>query len=122
MICNVLYIDLSTGAAEEKKFDAGLWLGGRGMATKLFYDEVDPKCDPLGPDNVMVIAMSPLSGTPAPTAGRTHTVFKSPLTGAIGSSNTGGRWGKIFKSSGYDALVIKGAAKSPVYLTVSDKG
>jgi aldehyde:ferredoxin oxidoreductase len=95
------------------------YLGGRGLATRLFYDAVDPRCDPLGPDNVVVIAASPLVGTNAPTAGRGHMVFKSPLTGLIGTSNSGGTWGAAFKAAGLDALVIKGRAASPVFLDIA---
>jgi aldehyde:ferredoxin oxidoreductase len=94
------------------------YLGGRGLAARLLYDAIDPACDPLGPDNAIVVASSPLVGTNAPTAGRGHMVFKSPLTGVLGSSNSGGAWGAAFKSAGYDALVVKGAASSPVFLDI----
>jgi len=94
------------------------YLGGRGLATRLFYDAVDPQCDPLGPDNVVVIASSPLVGTNAPTAGRGHMVFKSPLTGLLGTSNSGGTWGAAFKAAGIDALVIKGRAAAPVFIDI----
>jgi len=97
------------------------WLGGRGLAVKLFTDRADPRGDPLGPDNVMVIATSALTGTAAPTAGRGHAVFKSPLTGSIGSANSGGRWAKVLKSAGCDALVIRGRAGSPVYISISER-
>ncbi|MBN2206282.1 MAG: aldehyde ferredoxin oxidoreductase family protein [Candidatus Aminicenantes bacterium] len=118
----VLEIDLTRGDARALPLDPGLvdlYLGGRGLATRLFYDAVDPGCDPLGPDNVVVIAASPLVGTSAPTAGRGHMVFKSPLTGFIGSANSGGTWGAAFKAAGYDALVLKGRAAAPVYLDIS---
>jgi aldehyde:ferredoxin oxidoreductase len=93
-------------------------LGGRGLATRLFYDAVDPRCDPLGPDNVVVIASSPLVGTNAPTAGRGHMVFKSPLTSRIGTSNSGGTWGAAFKAAGIDAIVVKGRAAAPVFIDI----
>ena len=69
----------------------------------------------------MVIAVSALTGTAAPTAGRGHAVFKSPLTGTIGSANSGGRWAKVLKSAGCDALVIRGAAGTPVYISISEQ-
>jgi len=115
-------IDLSDGNIRVLPLDAGLiadYLGGRGLATRLFYDAVDPHCDPLGPDNVVAIAASPLIGTTAPTSARGHMVFKSPLTGVIGTSNSGGGWGHTFKSAGYDALVIKGKAASPVWIDIA---
>ncbi|HNT01193.1 MAG TPA: aldehyde ferredoxin oxidoreductase N-terminal domain-containing protein, partial [Candidatus Saccharicenans sp.] len=80
----VLEIDLTTGNIKIEALDAQdvlLYLGGRGLATKLFYDRIEPSADPLGPDNVIVIASSPLVGSQAPTAARGHMVYKSPLTG-----------------------------------------
>ncbi len=115
-------IDLSTEEIKEGAIDGSPWLGGRGLAVKLFTDRADPGCDPLGADNVFVVATSPLTGTAAPTAGRGHMVFKSPLTGTIGSANSGGRWAKVMKSAGYDALIVKGAAKRPVYMSITDQG
>ena len=122
MRCNVLEIDLNSNEILETTIDGAPWIGGRGLATKLFTDRIDPLCDPLSAGNVMVFAVSPLTGTTAPTAGRGHVVFKSPLTGAIGSANSGGRWGKVFKSTGYDALVIKGASAKPVYIAINEDG
>ncbi|MGA2587473.1 MAG: aldehyde ferredoxin oxidoreductase family protein [Candidatus Aminicenantales bacterium] len=117
-----LEIDLTTGDILIKPLAAELvadYLGGRGLATRLFYDVADPRCDPLGPDNVVVIAASPLIGTNAPTAGRGHMVFKSPLTGLIGTSNSGGTWGAAFKATGYDAVVVKGRAAEPVVIDIT---
>lgn len=117
----VLVADLSRGEVRVEPLPPELaldYLGGRGLATRLLYDAIDPACDPLGPDNAFVVASSPLVGTNAPTAGRGHMVFKSPLTGVLGSSNSGGAWGAGFKAAGYDALVVKGAASSPVVLDI----
>jgi len=118
----ILEVDLSGGEVQAKPLEASLvadYLGGRGLATRLFYDSVNPQCEPLGPDNVFVIATSPLLGTNAPTACRGHMVFKSPLTDVIGTSNSGGTWGSAFKSTGYDAIVVKGRASGPVYIDIS---
>jgi len=117
-----LEIDLTAGESRARPLAAGLiadYLGGRGLATRLFYDAVDPRLDPLGPDNVFVIAASPLLGTNAPTAGRGHMVFKSPLTGVIGTSNSGGTWGAAFKATGYDAVLVKGRSPSPVFIDIT---
>jgi aldehyde:ferredoxin oxidoreductase len=122
MKSTILEINLSKNEITESFIDTRSWIGGRGLAVKLFTDRVDPGCDPLDAENVMVFAVSPLTGTSTPTAGRGHAVFKSPLTGVIGSSNSGGHWGKVFKSTGYDALVLTGAASKPVYITISDRG
>ena len=89
------------------------------MAVRLFYDTVRPDCDPLGEDNVIVIAVSALVGSKAPTGCRGHMVFKSPLSEGIGSSNCGGSWAPVFKSTGYDALLIRGKAAKPVYLDIT---
>lgn len=98
------------------------YLGGRGLATRLFIERINPRCDPLGPENVLAIATSPLIGSRAPTGCRGHMVFKSPLTGIIGSSNGGGSWANVFKSSGYDALIVKGRAPGPVYIDIDPGG
>src|SRR5512137_2759738 len=118
----VLVADLTRGDIRTVPLDpdtALRYLGGRGLGTRLLYDTIEPGCDPLGPDNAFVIAASPLIGTNAPTAGRGHMVFKSPLTGVIGTSNSGGTWGHAFKSAGYDALVVTGASPSPVMLDIA---
>ncbi len=118
----ILEVDLSAGRVEAKPLDLALtldYLGGRGLATRLLWDTVDPAGDPLGPENAVVIATSPLIGTNAPTAGRGHMVFKSPLTGVIGTSNSGGTWAAGFKAAGYDALIVTGASPEPVFLDIS---
>ena len=97
------------------------YIGGRGLGIRLLLDRIDPACDPLSPGNIIVLAMAPLIGTNAPTAGRGHMVFKSALGGSIGTSNCGGTWAPAFKSTGYDALVIKGRAASPVIIDIPGK-
>ncbi len=117
-----LEVDLSAGEVHIRPLDPVLiadYIGGRGLATRLFCDAAEPGGDPLGPENVVVIAVSPLVGTNAPTSARGHMVFHSPLTGVIGTSNSGGGWGYTFKATGYDALVIKGCAPEPVWLDLT---
>jgi aldehyde:ferredoxin oxidoreductase len=117
-----LDVDLSAGRSRTRNLDHSLlegYLGGRGLASRILYDELDPSCDPLGPDNIIIVATSPLVGTGAPTAGRGHMVFKSPLTGFIGSANCGGTWAPAFKSAGYDLLIIRGRAAEPVWLDIN---
>lgn len=118
----ILDVDLSRQRVKKLPLDAALvedYLGGRGLATRIFYQAVDPTCDPLGEENVVVIATSPLIGSKAPTGCRGHMVFKSPLTGLIGSSNCGGTWAPYFKLTGHDALVIRGRAKEPVVIDIT---
>jgi aldehyde:ferredoxin oxidoreductase len=118
----VLTLDLGASRASTSQLESETvhaYLGGRGLATRLFMDRVDPLCDPLGPDNVLVLAASPLLGTNAPTSCRGHMVFKSPLTGAIGSTNCGGSWAPAFKATGHDALVMEGRAAEPVWIDIA---
>jgi len=117
----ILEVDLSQGCVRSLRLHpemAAEYLGGRGLATRIFFDAINPTCRPLSPENILVIATSPLLGTRAPTACRGHMVFKSPLTGLIGSSNCGGNWAQAFKSTGYDVLVIKGKASEPMMIDI----
>ena len=82
----VLEVDLSTGSIKVEPLqpqDALLYLGGRGLATKLLYDRIDPKRDPIGPGNIIVIATSPLVGSQDPTSSCGSMVYKSPLSASI---------------------------------------
>jgi aldehyde:ferredoxin oxidoreductase len=100
--------------------DAALYIGARGLGDKLYIDEVDPKVDPLSPDNKIVFAPGPFSGTFAPSGGRYHVVTKGPLTDAIAGSNSGGSFGPELHYAGYDALIVEGKAAGPVYLWIND--
>ena len=95
------------------------YIGGQGLATRYFVDEVDPKIDPYSPENELIFAPGPLTGTNAPTASRYMVVTKSPLTGTITRSNSGGYFGARLKHSGFDMIIFKGKAESPLYLFVS---
>ena len=101
---------------EAKKF-----IGGRGLGTKMLMDEIDPMVDPLSPENKLIIITGPLTGTPVPTGGRYMVVTKSPLSGTIACSNSGGYWGAEFKAAGYDAIIFEDKADVPVYLTIIDE-
>jgi aldehyde:ferredoxin oxidoreductase len=102
-------------AEEMKKF-----IGGRGWATKVLLDEGVAGVDPLSPENKVIIAAGPLTGAAAPTAGRYMVITKSPLTGMIASSNSGGNWGAVLKSAGWDAVILEGKADHTVYLNIVD--
>lgn len=119
----ILRVNLATGATSKEATDprdAALFLGARGLGDKLYTGEVDAAVDPLSPENTMVFAPGPFSGTFAPSAGRYHVVTKSPLTGAIAGSNSGGSFGAELHYAGCDALVIEGRADHPVYLWIKD--
>ncbi|MEW6404647.1 MAG: aldehyde ferredoxin oxidoreductase family protein [Chloroflexota bacterium] len=117
----VLRVNLSTGEIKCEATNmnhARLFIGARGLAAKLLTDEVDPTTDALSPENKLIFAPGPLSGTFAPSMGRYDVVTKSPLTGAIAASNSGGTFGPELKFAGYDMLVIEGRAAVPVYLWI----
>jgi aldehyde:ferredoxin oxidoreductase len=92
------------------------YIGGRGLGIYYLNKLVDPKCDPLSPDNVLVMATGPLTGTGAPTGARYMVMTKSPLTGAITCSNSGGMFPTELKRTGYDAIIFTGRSETPVYL------
>jgi aldehyde:ferredoxin oxidoreductase len=96
------------------------FFGARGLGTKILYDEVDPKVDALSPENKLIFAPGPLTGTFGPSVGRYNVVTKGPLTGAIAASNSGGSFGPEMKFAGYDMLILEGKAKKPVYLWIND--
>lgn len=120
----VLRVNLSTGRISTEALDPGVardYIGARGLGTKFMLDEVDPKVDPLSPENKLIFAPGPLTGSYAPSAGRYTVVTKGALTGAIASANSGGVWGPELKFAGYDALICEGAAPKPVYLWIRDQ-
>ena len=83
-------------------------LGGRALSARILRDECDPKCDPLGADNILVLAPGVLSGSSAPTSGRLSVGCKSPLTGGIKEANTGGNAGQDLMKLGYRAIIVTG--------------
>ena len=116
-------VNLSTGEIKKEKINeewARLFIGGRGYGSKIIYDEVDPKVDPLAPENKVVIATGPTGGSNAPASGRTMVITKGAETGAIACSNVGGFLGPQLKQAGYDMVIIEGKAEKPVYLWIND--
>ncbi|HHY37679.1 MAG TPA: aldehyde ferredoxin oxidoreductase family protein [Clostridia bacterium] len=116
-------INLSTGditIADTPEDLMENYLGGNGFGAKILWDETGPETDPLSPENRLIVATGPICGTFVPNAGRVEFVFKSPLTGIYGDSNSGGFLGPELKFAGFDFLVILGKASSPVYLHVED--
>lgn len=96
------------------------YIGGRGLGTKIMMDEVDPQVDALSPENKLLIVTGPMTGNPVATGGRYMVVTKSPLSGTIASSNSGGRWGAELKFAGYDLIIFEDKADEPVYLNIED--
>lgn len=97
---------------------ARMFLGGRGLGSKVIFDEVMAKTDPLGPENKMVFVTGPLTGTIAPSSPRSVIVTKSPLTNTITMANFGGFFGPELKFAGFDAIIFEGKAESPSYLWI----
>ena len=120
---NVLRVNLTDGVISNEPLNmewARLYLGQRGLATKYLMEEIDPKCEALSPDNRMIVTTGPLTGTHASTAGRYSVVTKSPLTGAVACSNSGGFIGTELKGAGYDMIIFEGRAPQPVYLYIEN--
>ncbi len=123
MTGTLLRVNLSTGKISKEPIAEGLWrqfIGGRGLGTKLLMDNMDPRTDALSPNNPLIFACGPLTGTFAPTGGRYMVITKSPLTDGVACSNSGGYWGPALRYSGYDFLMVEDAAKEPVYLWIHD--
>ncbi|MGH8008327.1 MAG: aldehyde ferredoxin oxidoreductase family protein, partial [Candidatus Binatia bacterium] len=119
----VLRVNLSTGQIRKEAVSEETirnFIGGRGVGSKLLMDNMDPKVDAFDPSNPLIFATGPVTGTYAPTAGRYMVITKSPLTGGIACSNSGGYWGPALRFAGYDYLMIEGAAKEPVYLYINN--
>ncbi|MHC4117276.1 MAG: aldehyde ferredoxin oxidoreductase family protein [Planctomycetota bacterium] len=118
-----LRINLSTGQIDKETLDMELatkFIGGRGLASYFLTQEVDPDVEALDPANKLIIATGPLSGSRAPTGGRYMVVTKSPLSGTIASSNSGGFWGTELKRAGYDMIILEGKADKPCYIHIAD--
>jgi aldehyde:ferredoxin oxidoreductase len=119
----ILRVNLGAGTIKSEPLNmqwAKEYLGSRGLASKYLVSEIDPKVDPLSPDNKLIWATGPLTGTMASTGGRYTVVTKGPLTGAIACSNSGGHWGAELKMAGWDMIIFEGKSPKPVYLYVSD--
>src|SRR2546426_9906972 len=105
----ILRVDMTTQTASFDGFPVDRkFLGGRALSAKILLEECDPKCDPLGPDNVLVMAPGVLSGTSAPTSGRISMGGKSPLTNGIKEANAGGNPGQHLMKLNIRAVVVKG--------------
>ena len=117
----VLEIDLTRRTASFEPLDeeiARLYVGGKGYGTRLLYDRTPPGIDPLGPENLLIIATGPLNGSVAPQSNRFAVVCKSPLTGGIGNATCGGSFAFGMKKARIDVLVVSGRSPTPVRIEV----
>jgi aldehyde:ferredoxin oxidoreductase len=121
----LLRVDLTTGKFADQqmpKEDVVKFMGGRGLAAKILYEENKPRIDPFDPENRLIIMTGPYTGTQGSFTAFYNVTTKSPLTGGILSAHSGGHWGPMFRKTGYDGIVFKGRATKPVYLLLTDNG
>ncbi|HSG42470.1 MAG TPA: aldehyde ferredoxin oxidoreductase family protein [Anaerolineales bacterium] len=119
----ILRVNLTTRKVTQEDVDPKIardYLGGRGWAIHYMYKEMDPMADPLSPENMLIFATGPLTATPAPTGNRYMVVTKSPLTGALAHSNSGGDFPTWMKRTGFDMFIFEGKASEPVYVLVNE--
>jgi aldehyde:ferredoxin oxidoreductase len=119
----ILDVDLTTETLAEAELDPSLaenYMGGKGFGAKILFDQLPIHCDPLSPENILVFASGPLTGTLAPSSGRFEVCTKSPATGLWLDANCGGFFGPELKFAGYDMLIVRGKATSPVMLVIDD--
>jgi len=110
----MIRVDMTAQTASVEDFpEAWRLLGGRSLSARILLEECDPTCDPLGPDNIFVLAPGVLSGTAAPTSGRMSVGGKSPLTGGIKEANAGGNPAQDMMKLGYRVIVVKGQPADP---------
>ncbi|MEE2982896.1 MAG: aldehyde ferredoxin oxidoreductase family protein [Pseudomonadota bacterium] len=120
----ILRVNLTEGTCTDEPLNmewAMKYIGQRGLATKYLVEEIDPKVDALSPENKLIMATGPLTGTMASTGGRYSVICKSPLTGAVACSNSGGFIGAELKQAGWDMIIFEGKAAKPVYLYVKNE-
>jgi aldehyde:ferredoxin oxidoreductase len=119
----ILEVNLSTEKVKIKVTPKELintYIGGKGVGARILYDQLKPKTDALGPDNLLIFGTGPLTGLNISGGEKLAVIFKSPQTNIFGESYCGGYFAPQFKRTGYDFIVIKGIAKKPVYLFVND--
>ena len=117
----LLRIDLNTSTYHIENInqkDEEMFLGGKGLGTAFLVRELAAGIDPLGPENKMIIAAGPLTGTSAPASSRFEIVTKSPLTGLYLDCSSGGHFGQELKATGFDLVIIEGVSKDPVVLYI----
>ncbi len=119
----ILRVDLSSGKITQDEPDElyyRTYMGGRGFIAHHLLKEVPVGCDPLGPDNILILAPSVITGTALPGSGRNSAGAKSPLTGGYGEGEGGGQWGVRLKWAGFDAVIFTGRSEKPVYLWINN--
>jgi aldehyde:ferredoxin oxidoreductase len=121
---NLLIIDLNEKRTQIEDIPPEThrkYLLGLGYNTLILNQKTNNKTDPFSKENVVIISPGILTGTDAPASCRLEVTTKSPLTGILGTGNSGGYWGPSFKRAGYDSLVIQGASNKPLYIIIEDQ-
>ena len=121
----ILFVDLARGTSRIEPLageTARALLGGNGLAARLLLDHVPAMVDAYDPANAVVFAVGPITDTTVPGNSRACVASKSPLTGFFFDSTFGGRWPATMKRTGFDAIVLMGAAPAPVYVKVGESG
>jgi aldehyde:ferredoxin oxidoreductase len=119
-----LRVNLSKNKAVAEEYEANIaknFLGGRGFAAKILWDELKPRIDPLSPENRLVFATGPLTGFALPSSGKLVVAAKSPLTGGYGDGNIGTHAAVQMRKAGYDAVIVEDRAKKPIVLLIQDE-
>jgi len=119
----ILRINLTDRTTKEEKLPLEIaqnFLGGAGLGIKYLFDEVKPGIDALSPDNKLIFAPGPFTGTSIPCASRMAVVATSPLTGAVGNALTGGYFPAELKFAGWDAVIVEGKADKPTWISIKD--
>jgi len=121
----ILRVNLTTGeigSADTSNYTEK-FIGGRGLASKIYWDEVPPACSAFDPENKLIFMTGPATGTSAPTSGRTMLAFKSPRTypnESYARSSAGGHWGPELKFAGFDGVIVEGRSSEPAYIFIND--
>ena len=120
----LLRVDLTAKKADIKEYPTELamkFMGGRGFAAKILWDQLPPGTDPLSPNNLLIAAAGPLTGLGMPNVGKLVVAAKSPLTGGYGDGNLGTQAGIQLRKAGFDLLIVTGKADKPTYLLIEDQ-
>jgi len=120
---NIIEVDLSTGKIEKKTLPEEVYkkyIGGSGLAAKIFWDRGNFTADPLAPEAMLVFMNGPFAGLKMSGASRNSVAGRSPLTGSWGDSSCGGYFAPELRYAGYDGIIITGKAKSPSLILIAD--
>jgi len=119
----ILRVNLTKRKTAVQEFDSKFalnWLGGRGFAVKILWDELKPGTDAFSPENRLILASGPLTGASLPSSGKLLVAAKSPLTGGYGDGNIGTWACVMLRKAGYDAVVVEGGAEKPTVIKIED--